>query len=227
MAYKLNAIFFFDIRNINTEIRVNGQKLETVTSFKHLGSIITDEGSKPEILSKIAQTTVALTRLKPVWIDRSISLRAKKRLTGSLITSISLYACESWTLTAELQRRNTSHENEVLPQDTTHLIQRPCYQRGSPCQDPAGNWTTRRPPDHCKETQTAVVRSCLPFIKSGQHHLARHSEKGRRQSRQRKRWEDNIKEWTGLEFAVASREQGKMEETGLLNHLWCPNDPRG
>ena len=51
---------------INTEIKVNGQKLETVTSFKYLGSVITDEGSKPEILSRIARTTAALTRLKPV-----------------------------------------------------------------------------------------------------------------------------------------------------------------
>ena len=55
---------------INTEIKVNGQKLETVTSFKYLGSVITDEGSKPEILSRIAQTTAALTRLKPFWNDR-------------------------------------------------------------------------------------------------------------------------------------------------------------
>ena len=39
---------------INTETKVNGQKLETVTSFKYLGSVITDEGSKPEILSRIA-----------------------------------------------------------------------------------------------------------------------------------------------------------------------------
>ena len=39
---------------INTEIKVNGQKLETVASFKYLGSVITDEGSKPEILSRIA-----------------------------------------------------------------------------------------------------------------------------------------------------------------------------
>ena len=38
----------------NTEIKVNGQKLETVTSFKYLGSVITDGGSKPEILSRIA-----------------------------------------------------------------------------------------------------------------------------------------------------------------------------
>ena len=59
---------------INTEIHVNRQKLETVTSCKYLGSVMTDEGSKPEILSRIAQTTAALTRLKPVWNDRSISL---------------------------------------------------------------------------------------------------------------------------------------------------------
>ena len=59
---------------INTEIKMNGQRLETVTSFKYLGSVITDEGSKPEILSRIAQTTAALTGLKSDWNDKSISL---------------------------------------------------------------------------------------------------------------------------------------------------------
>ena len=86
---------------ISTEIKVNGQKLETVTSFKYLGSVITDKGSKPEILSRIAQTTAALTRLKPVWNDRSISITCKIRLMRSFVTSIFLYACESWTLTEE------------------------------------------------------------------------------------------------------------------------------
>ena len=87
---------------INTEIKVNGQKLETVTSFKYPDSVITDEGSKPEILSRIAQTTAALTRLKSVWNDRSISLSSKIRLMRPFVTFIFLYACESWTLTAEL-----------------------------------------------------------------------------------------------------------------------------
>ena len=59
---------------------MNGQKLETVTNFKYLGSVITDEGSKPEILSRIAQTTAALTRVKPVWNDRCVSLSSKIRL---------------------------------------------------------------------------------------------------------------------------------------------------
>ena len=87
---------------INTEIQVNRQKLETVTSFKYLGSVITNEGFKPEILSRITQTTAALTRLKPVWNDRSIFLSFKIRLMRSLVASIFLCACESWTLTAEL-----------------------------------------------------------------------------------------------------------------------------
>ena len=39
---------------IKAEIKVTGQKLETVTSFKYLGSVITDDSSKPEILSRIA-----------------------------------------------------------------------------------------------------------------------------------------------------------------------------
>ena len=80
---------------INTEIKVNGQKLETVTSFKYLGSVTTDEGSKPEILSRTTQTTAALTRLKPVWNDRITYLSSKIRLMRSLVTSIFLFACES------------------------------------------------------------------------------------------------------------------------------------
>ena len=125
---------------INTEIKVNGQKLETVTSSKYLGSVIPDEGSSPEILSRIAQATAALTRLKPVWIDKSISLSSKVGLMRFLVTSIFLYAYESWTLTAELQRRIQAMEMRCF-RKILH-IQRPCYQRGSPCQDPEGNWTT-------------------------------------------------------------------------------------
>ena len=71
----------------------------------YLGSVITEEGFKPEILFGIAQATATLTRLKPVWIDRIFFLSSKIWLLRPLVTSIFLYACESWTLTAELQRR--------------------------------------------------------------------------------------------------------------------------
>ena len=90
---------------INKEIKVNGQKLERVTSVKHLGSVVSDEDSKPGILSRIAQMTTALIRVKPVWNDRSICLSSKIQHLHFLVTSILLYACKLITLTAELQRR--------------------------------------------------------------------------------------------------------------------------
>ena len=105
----------------------------------------------------------------------------------------------------------------MLPQDTTHLIQRPCYQRGSPCQDPASNRTTWRPPDDRKETQTAVVRSCFPFIKSGQNHLARHSERWKKTRRTK---EEVGRQHQGMDrpgvrqVPEGSGQQGKMEKTG-------------
>ena len=114
-------------------------------------------------------------------------------------------------------KKNTSHGNEVLSKDTTHLIQRPCYQRGSPCQDPAGNRTTRRPPDHRKETQTAMVRSCLPFIRSGQNHLARNSERGKktRQTEEEVGRQHQEMDRPGVrQVPEGSGERGKMEKTG-------------
>ena len=107
------------------------------------------------------------------------------------VTSIFLYDCESWTLTAELQKKNTSYGNELLPQDTTHLIKRLCYERESLCQTPAGNRTTRRSPDDRTEMQTAVVWTCLPLIRSCQNNLARHSEKQRKMEETGHLWRPN------------------------------------
>ena len=50
-----------------------------------------------------------------------------------------------------------------------------------------------------------MVWSCLPFIRSGQTILQDIVKGGRRQGRQRRRWEDNIREWTGLEFGKSQR----------------------
>ena len=120
---------------------------------------------------------------------------------------------------SRVPKKNSTHGNEVLPQDNTYLIQRPCYQRESPCQDPAGNLTTRRPPGHRKETQTAVVWTCLPFIRSGQNHLARHSEKGEEDKannnkKEVERQHQGMDRPGVLQVAEGSGEQRKMEETG-------------
>ena len=86
---------------------IKGQRIEEVENFKYLGAIISNEGSKPEILSRIAQTIAALSRLKIIWKDKNISLASNVKLMWTVILHVStfLYACESWTLTAEIEKR--------------------------------------------------------------------------------------------------------------------------
>ena len=49
-----------------SEVKVSGQSLAKVCSSNIWGSIISDEGSKLEILARIAQTTAALCKLRNI-----------------------------------------------------------------------------------------------------------------------------------------------------------------
>ena len=82
---------------------------------------------------------------------------------------------------------------------------------------PVGNRITRRPPDHRKEMQAAVAWSCFLFITSGQNHLAKHSERGKKTGQEE---EEMGRQHQGMDrpgvrqVSEGSGEQGKMEETG-------------
>ena len=177
----------------------------TVHACMYLGSVITDEGSKPQIFFRIAQTTAALTRLKPVWNDKNISLSSKIQLMRSLVTSIFLYVCESWTLTAKLRRKIQAMEMRCY-----------CKVLHISCKDHVTNEEVR-----AKIQQAIGPHEDLLTIVKGRKlqrygHVSRSSglaktilqgtlKGGRRRGKQRKRWEDNIREWTGLEFAKSKR----------------------
>ena len=83
---------------IQTEIKVKGQKLGTVTSFiKYLRAVVSDHGPKPQILSRIAQATAAHIKLKPIWRENNISFGSEGKLRRSLVISVFLYACKLTT----------------------------------------------------------------------------------------------------------------------------------
>ena len=93
-------------------------------------------------------------------------------------------------------KKNTSHGNEVLPQDTTYLIQRhntneevraKIQQTIGPHEDLT--IVMRR------KLKSYVAKATLQSTLGG----------GRRQGRQRERWEDNIREWTSPQFAKSQR----------------------
>ena len=119
----------------------------------------------------------------------------------SLVTSIFLYACESWTLTAEPQRRiqakemrcyckilRISYKDQVTNEEVRAKIQRAIGPH---------------------EDLLTIVKRTLQWYGhvSRSSSLAKTILQGtvRGGRRQRKRWEDNIKELTGLEFGKSQR----------------------
>jgi hypothetical protein len=192
-------------QGITSEIKVSGTKLENVKSFKYLGSIISDEGSKPEMLARIAQTTAVLAKLNPIWSDKKISLRSKIRLMRSLALSVFLYACESWTLTAELQRRIQSTEMRCYRKIlgihyTDHItneeVRRKITNEIGPHEDLITTVKKRKLKWYGHISRTpGLAKTILQGTVRG----------NRRRGGQRKRWEDNIQEWTGMGLAESQR----------------------
>ena len=192
-------------KGISADIRVSGEKLATVNNFKYLGAIVSDEGSKPEILARIAQTTSALTKLKTIWKDKNITLSSKIRLMRSVVISIFLYACETWTLTADTERR-------------IQAVEMRCFRRllGISYQDHITNEEVRNRIRQAigphEDLLTTVKKRKLKWY----GHVSRSSglaktilqgtvQGGRKRGRQKKRWEDNIAEWTGLRLSDTLR----------------------
>ena len=88
-------------------------------------------------------------------------------------------------------------------------------QRESLWKGPAGNRTTRRPPDHRKETLSEIAWTCLPFIRYGQNHLARHSERGKktRQTEEVERQHRGMGRPGVRQVPEGRGEEGKMDKT--------------
>ena len=98
----------------SVSIIMDSEKLEEVSSFKYLGVTPTKDGTcKTEIHIQIAAATAVMVRLTRVW-KSNISFWTKFKLYKSLVISILLYGCETWTLIAETERRIQAFENKCL-----------------------------------------------------------------------------------------------------------------
>ena len=197
---------------IITDIKVNNQTLETVNKFKYLGAVITEGSSKPEVLSRIAQTTTALTRLKPIWQNKSISTASKIRLLRSLVMSIFLYACESWTLTADIERRiralemrsfrkllGISYKDHV----TNEEVKKRINNEIGPYVDLLTSVKRRKLKWYGHVTRSSGLSKTI---------LQGKVNGTRRRGGQTKSWDQNIKEWTGVELKDTLRMAETREE---------------
>ena len=132
-----------------------------------------------------------------------------------------------WTMDPRRRpAKNTSHGNEVLLQDTTHLIQKPFYWWGSLCLHPAGSWTTWRSPDHDKERQSGMDMSLVRWV--WRKPSCKAQWKGEEDKADRRRGGQTTSENGQAWSSLSPRGQWRTKKNGrnwLWSHLWCPTDP--
>ena len=94
----------FSLMFLNTSIA-------SVEKFKYLGSTIaTSDSTMTEIKIRLAIARSVTSDMMDVWKSKKLSLELKKRLVKSLVWSVALYGCESWTLRKEEERRIAEFE---------------------------------------------------------------------------------------------------------------------
>ena len=128
-------------------------------------------------------------------------------LMRTLILSTFLYACESWTLTAEIERRiqglerrllNISYKDHVTDEEVRIRI-----QNAIGVHDDLLTMVKKRNSDwygHISRS-SGMAKTILQGTVKG----------ARRRGRQKKRWEDSIKKWTGMGFGdfLSAAEDGE------------------
>jgi hypothetical protein len=81
-------------------ITINGNMIEQVQSFKYLGSTMTEDGRcESEVKIRIALAKEAFSKRKEL-LTKKFKKRVKKKLVKTLVWSVLLYGCETWTLKA-------------------------------------------------------------------------------------------------------------------------------
>ena len=79
-------------------ITIDGKRVEQVSSFKYLGSLIAENGRcEMEIRCRIAMVKEAYNSRREL-LSKSFDKMLKKRMIKVLIWPIMLYGCETWTL---------------------------------------------------------------------------------------------------------------------------------
>ena len=174
------------------------------------------------MVSKPDTTALTLTWLRPVWPDKYHS--SKIQMMFFIVTSIFLYAYESLTPHTSTPKKNTNQGNEVRWKYITHLIQRPCYKWGIPCQDPESKRTTQRSPDNHKEMYTAGVWLYFQFINLVQKPYFKAQWKGEEDKMDKGRAENE--QCSSSAMSRRQRRPGRNGENRLQIQPLCPNDPQ-
>ena len=215
---KINVAKCKVISTNSQPISIDNFNVETVQDFVFLGSNV--PSTSADVKRRITLGSVAFGKLKQnIWSRKDISTALKVRLYNALILPIAIYGAETWSMTKSDTKKLHVFENNCLRsilgvklQDRVSIVQlrkRAAlkFQIEDQIKKRRLSWfghVARLPPD-------SLSKRCLK----------QDFETKRKRGRPAKRWQDLIREDTGLPLGTAERYAQNKELWRKKVHKWA------
>jgi hypothetical protein len=91
---------------VNQGLGLNGEDIKRSSDFCYLGSIVAENGgTSREVNARIQKAKGSFSKLRRVWLSKSLRKDTKIRIFNACMKSVLLYGCETWLVTNEIQRK--------------------------------------------------------------------------------------------------------------------------
>ena len=96
-------------------LKLNGEDIKRSSDFCYLdSSIAKNGGTSREVSARIQKARGSFSKLRRVWLSKSLGKDTKIRIVNTCVKSVLLYGCETWLVTKEIQRKIQTFVNRCL-----------------------------------------------------------------------------------------------------------------
>jgi len=100
---------------VKQRLRLNGEDIKRSLDFCYLGSTVAENGgTSREVSARIEKARGSFSKLRRVWLSKSLRKDIKIRIFNACVKSVLLYGCETWLVTKEIQRKIQTFVNRCL-----------------------------------------------------------------------------------------------------------------
>ena len=112
-----------------------------MTQIKYLGAIISEQGSKTEVLARAVQIAIALAKLRPIWMDKKHQSQDQDQnppCTGAIHFPLCMRILDS---NSRREKEDRSSGNEIPQETPWNFVQRPHYKQGGQEENQPAQWS--------------------------------------------------------------------------------------
>ena len=90
---------------VNEGLGLNREDIERSSDFLYFAIVAENGGTSKEVNSRIQKARGSFSKLRKVWLNKSLCKDTKIRIFNACVKSVLLYGCKTWLVINEIQHK--------------------------------------------------------------------------------------------------------------------------